>query len=131
MKSVVGYEGRYSVTEYGEVWAHPNVSRSNGRWLKQCKMRCGYLYVCLFKDGKRNNRYVHKLVSAAYIGPSNDLQVNHIDGNKENNKLENLELVTASRNRKHAFEIGLQVVSDKQREASRMNITNYNRSKNV
>ena len=57
------------------------------------------------------------------------LQVNHINGCKADNSLENLGWVTASRNRKHAFEIGLQKVSDKQREASRQNIEKWNNRK--
>ncbi len=126
MMPVIGYEGRYGITKTGKVWAYPNLSRNKGRWLVQCVSKCGYLYVCLFKDGKRKNKYVHALVADAFLGERNGLQVNHIDGDKKNNMISNLEFVTASRNRKHAYEIGIQIVTQKQREASRRNITEYN-----
>lgn len=128
MKDVIGYEGRYSITEDGLVWAHPNKSRSKGRWLKQCVSRCGYLYVCLFKDGKRKNRYVHQLVAEAFL-VKNKPHVNHIDGNKTNNNLENLEYVTPKENKRHAFDIGITKMKPTQIEASRRNITAYNLSK--
>jgi hypothetical protein len=97
------------------------VSRSQGRWLKPAKERCGYLYVGLCKEGAVKKHKVHRLVALAWLGEPSDarLQINHIDGVKTNNALENLEWVTASQNRKHAFAIGLQVVTDKQREAFR------------
>jgi hypothetical protein len=59
--AVPGYEGLYSVVEEGQVYAWPKKSRLVGRWLKQTEDRGGYLYVCLFKDGKRKNFKVHRL----------------------------------------------------------------------
>ena len=55
-----------------------------------------------------HGQYVHRLVAEAWIGPIPDrYQVNHIDGNKWNNKLDNLEITTASENIRHAMENGL------------------------
>ena len=62
MRPVSGYDGRYSVTADGRVWAHPNASRSQGRWLRPTRDRFGYLYVCLF-NGARKNVKVHRLVA--------------------------------------------------------------------
>lgn len=57
------------------------------------------MYVSLNKNGKSFNKRLHILVAKAFISnPNNYLQVNHIDGNKENNNLENLEWCTSSYN---------------------------------
>lgn len=59
-------------------------------------------------DGKRYNRRVHKLVADAFLqNPDQMQQVNHIDGNKENNRFDNLEYFTAKENMRHAFKTGL------------------------
>lgn len=61
-------------------------------------------------DGKKRTFRVHRLVMMAFNPVENmdELEVNHLDGNKKNNKLENLEWCTASENQKHAFRTGLQ-----------------------
>lgn len=124
------YEGRYAASIDGRIWAYPNASRKTGRWMRPRVDNNGYAYVTLFKDGVRKYPKVHRLVLTAFSGgDAPPLQVNHINGCKADNSLENLEWVTASRNRKHAFEIGLQKVSDKQREASRQNIEKWNNRK--
>ena len=65
----------------------------------------GYMRLAL---GRGNFRRVHRLVTEAYLGPcSDDKQVNHIDGDKANNCLGNLEYVTQLENMRHANEIGL------------------------
>ena len=130
VRPIAGYEDLYAVSRLGEVWAHPKKSRLKGRWLKQSKMAHGYLYVCLFKEGKRKNVYVHRLVAEAFLPRIEGKdQVNHKDGIKTNNEMSNLEWVNPSENRLHAFKTGLQKVSEKQREASRQNIINFHRSK--
>lgn len=60
-------------------------------------------------DGKKRTFRVHRLVMMAFNPVENmdELEVNHLDGNKKNNKLENLEWCTASENQKHAFKTGL------------------------
>ena len=128
LRDIPGYEGRYSASQCGRIFAHPNVSRGQGRWMKPAKDRCGYLYLCLCKEGTVKKHKVHRLVALAWLGAPADasLQINHIDGVKANNALDNLQWVTASENRKHAFRIGLHVVSDKQREASRRNMLAWN-----
>lgn len=61
-------------------------------------------------DGKKRTFRVHRLVMMAFkpIENMDELEVNHLDGNKKNNKLENLEWCTASENQRHAFKTGLQ-----------------------
>lgn len=66
-----------------------------------------YLRVQIYKEGKPYKRFVHKLVIEAYEGVQEGKQVNHKDGNKLNNSIENLEWVTPSENIKHSIKTGL------------------------
>ena len=62
----------------------------------------GYLRVYLYKNGKRKHHKIHRLVAKAFIpNPNNKPQVNHIDGNKQNNSITNLEWVTDEENKLH------------------------------
>ncbi len=69
----------------------------------------GYRAVRLCKDGKQVDRLIHRLVIAAFIGDCPEgKEVNHIDGVKTNNRIDNLEYVTDSEQRQHAYDMGLQ-----------------------
>lgn len=81
---------------------------ASGKVLKQHLTKCGYLSVCLHKDGEKFTKNAHRLVASAFIpNPSFFPQVNHIDGNKQNNAVSNLEWCTASQNFIHALVSGL------------------------
>lgn len=68
---------------------------------------CSLSVYCPVKRG-RKKAYVHTLVADAWIGPRPDgMEINHIDGNKQNNAPSNLDYVTSSENNKHAYSIGL------------------------
>lgn len=102
-KDVVGYEGRYVVSNMGnvrEVGAATN--------LKQYGSGNGYLIVSLNDGSKRKNRLLHRVIATAFIAnPDNKPQVNHINGIGVDNRLENLEWVTVSENQRHAVRTGL------------------------
>ena len=90
-----------------EVDADGNVSR-NGYKLKPQLNSNGYYRIYLSKNGKVTKKYIHRLVAKMFIPNPNDLpQVNHKDGNKLNNRAENLEWVTPKENIQHAFKKGL------------------------
>jgi hypothetical protein len=105
-KPVVGFEGLYEVSNLGRVKSLKRTTTS-GRELVQSLNR-GYKYVVLSKNGKQYNAKVHRLVAESYIpNPEGKKEVNHIDGNKANNAVENLEWATASENSRHAMQSGL------------------------
>ena len=90
MKDIKGYEGLYAVTEDGQIWSY----RSK-KFLKPNKNTSGYLYVILYKDENKKHYFIHRVVAENFIpNPENLLQVNHIDENKTNNAIENLEWCT-------------------------------------
>lgn len=114
-KDVVGYEGLYQVSNLGRVKSLARtVIRSNGvplyckeKVLKTAKIS-GYPLVDLRKKGNRKVIQVHRLICLAFLpNPENKPQVNHKNGVKTDNRLENLEWATRSENSKHAFLIGL------------------------
>jgi len=92
------------------------------RYMKPTINGKGYYQTVLCYDGKRVGKKIHRLVAEAFLNRENDnLEVNHKDGNKLNNNVKNLEWVSKSENIKHAFSLGLYPMTEKKREASRIN----------
>ena len=90
-------------TPTGQSWI------KKGKILKPFKTKKGYLRCDLRVNGKRKNVAVHRFVALAFIpNIENKPQINHKDGNKENNRVENLEWCSNSENQLHAFKNGLQ-----------------------
>ena len=114
-RPVEGYEISYAVLPEGEVYSLPRTvstpnggaRRFGGNTLAKVEIN-GYLYVNLSKPGGARQHLLHRLVAKAFIPNPFDLpQVNHIDGNKLNNRVENLEWVTAQGNIDHAIATSL------------------------
>lgn len=84
--------------------------------LKGRLSKSGYYQVSIKNDETNRfiNKYIHRLVATTFIdNPENKKEVNHIDGNKTNNQLENLEWVTSSENQKHRHSIGIAKTSNR------------------
>lgn len=136
-KDVLGYEGLYQISNYGRV---KSLGRKNifycglrkqylerpvkEKILSFNKSYRGYLQVCLTKNGKYQTFLVHRLVAQTFIpNLENKPQVNHIDGDKENNFVDNLEWVTSSENIRHAFNNGLKKPNN-QRKVNQYDLEN-------
>lgn len=111
-RDVPGYEGMYMISTFGNICS---VSRKNvyfdrkrkacvtrmvgGKLVKKRIGKTGYISVSLHKDGKRKIFFVHRLVAMVFIdNPFNCKYVNHIDENKSNNHVENLEWIDFKQN---------------------------------
>ena len=115
-KDLAEYEGLYQVSNTGIVKSYDRkvscksgaTRLCKGKILKQFENERGYLCVVLTKDKKSKIAKVHRLVAKTFLDNfDNKPQVNHIDGDKRNNNIGNLEWVTNSENMLHAYAIGL------------------------
>lgn len=103
MKEIPGYPGIY-VTEDGQIYS----GLRDGIYLKQQENNKGYMTVRVTVGKEKKVIRVHRAVAEAFIpNPMNKLQVNHKDGNKKNNSVDNLEWVTNKENAVHAMKYGL------------------------
>lgn len=94
---------RYTVSNYGNIKSF--VSKKNGYIMKSSYDKDGYKRIALcLEDGGRIYRRVHQLVAKAFIpNPNNYTMINHINGNREDNRVENLEWCDNSRNQFHSY----------------------------
>ncbi len=114
--TIQDYEGNYEVSNLGGVRGvdriivmKNNVRRKvKSKTLNHVSDKDGYLLIQLNKNGKGKLCRVHRLVGEGFIlNPQNKPEINHKDGNKENNRASNLEWATSSENMLHSFETGL------------------------
>ena len=99
-RNIDGYKGMYQVSSFGRI---RSFKYNSPRILKPRKNRSGYLYINLCEDGRYRSFTVHRIVAKHFLGKSS-LTVNHKNGNKLNNTVDNLEWATIEENRKHAKE---------------------------
>lgn len=108
--AVKNYENLYEVSDLGQI---RSVARQKNLAVNPHK-DTRYLTVGLWKNNKNKTCYVHRLVAEAFIpNPDNLPQVNHIDGDRQNNNINNLEWVTHQENTKHAVSTGLRVYKNR------------------
>ena len=99
-KDIPNYEGLYQISNLGNI-----MSIRRKRLIKSDRRKDGYIQVHLIKDKKMKNFLLHRLVAITFIENYNDYEfINHIDGNKENNSLNNLEWCDRSYNILHAYD---------------------------
>jgi hypothetical protein len=112
-KDIEGYEGLYQVSNLGKVKSLSNNLAKKEKILKNSKNVKGYHKVTLCLFGKRKSITVHRLVAEAFIhNDKNKSQVNHINGVKIDNNVNNLEWSTASENVRHSWKNGLSNISE-------------------
>lgn len=109
-KDIDGFPG-YQISSRGDVRCyrdfHGNIT-SNYRNLKPLANKDDYLYVDLYtSERKQVHKRIHRLVADAFLGPNPDLVVNHVNGDKHDNRVDNLEWVTPKENSRLASELGL------------------------
>lgn len=107
-KPVISYEGWYSISNFGNIRREKeNWHGRKGYLIKPCADKAGYSIVVLCKNGKTKTFKQHVLVARNFIGERPEgLVINHKDGNKTNNHVDNLEYVTQSENEFHAYRNG-------------------------
>jgi hypothetical protein len=111
--AIPDYEGLYSITRDGRVWSH-----RQGKWRKFNPGDGRYNGVILTKHGKQYHTCIHRLLATIFIpNPENKPCINHINANKSDNRLENLEWVTSQENNDHAQASGL--FPDRKRSAAK------------
>ena len=102
-KDIPNFEGLYFVDIDGNVFAYPNLAHRSEKQLKPRLRKTGYFYVSLRKDGKTTDCTIHRLVAKTFLDKIDGLDVNHINGNRTDNRLVNLELVSRSQNLLHGM----------------------------
>lgn len=115
-KDIKGYEGFYQISNNGNVRSVDRIIiyRNGKRYkykgvnLNKSKDTRGYLQVGFNVSGVKSTHRIHRLVAMNFIdGYKSDKEVNHIDGDKNNNSVKNLEWVTSSENTKKGYDLGL------------------------
>jgi len=111
IKPLNGFEGLYEISNLGYVVGVERYSK-NGRFNKRHIMKNyvnpknGYVYISIYKNGVTYNKRLHRLLGEHFIeNPFNKPYINHKDGNRQNNALDNLEWVTSKENSRHMYDV--------------------------
>lgn len=111
-KDIPNYEGLYQISNYGQakslMFINKQCKNKREKILKTYINNRGYKTIKLAKNKTKKAFFIHRLVAENFINNlENKKEVNHIDGNKLNNNVSNLEWCTRSENMHHAYEMGL------------------------
>lgn len=125
-KDIKGFEGIYQVSSFGNVRSYHKRGGQHRYYISKSPILLsgvlwsnGYYFVTLRNNGIIRPQSIHRLVADAFLpNPNNYSDVNHKNGIKTDNRVENLEWCTRSYNIKHSFDNGLHIISQKQRENS-------------
>jgi len=125
-RDVPGWEGIYSVSNTGRVLSHKRyvnhvfgVRVVNERLMNLNVNEDGYKVVCFRSvDRKRKTYKVHRLVGIVFLNVPVDMEINHLDGNKLNNRADNLEICSRVQNQRHAIMTGLSDPTKNNRQLS-------------
>jgi hypothetical protein len=121
-KDVKDYEGLYFLNENGNIFSYPKKTRKGIREIFPMKVGFGYMQIDLCKNGKIKRHLVHRLMAKTFIkNECNKEQVNHINGIKNDNRLENLEWNTRSENQLHSIRLGLRTTVGEKNSQSKIN----------
>ena len=128
-KDIKGYEGLYQVSNFGRVKSleryrenHSKLQKVEEKIKATRKDSQGYLLIDLYKDNKQKTVRVHRLVAEAFIPNEDGKQtVNHRDGNKENNKVSNLEWATFKEQNHHFYKKNLKSPKNIEKAVKAMN----------
>ena len=107
-KSINGFN-RYWITNTGEIFVEPSGKKHSfktAKFMSKAKTLTGYEFVLIERyDGKKVNKYIHRLVAEAFIlNAENKKEVDHIDCNRSNNHLSNLRWATIQENRQYSWD---------------------------
>jgi hypothetical protein len=110
IRDIPEFKGRYLASSDGHIYTTIN-TRGNKlptpKRLKETMTQWKYLHVQIRWEGRNRGKLVHVLIAQAFLGEKNGLVCNHLDGNRINNRIDNLEYCTQSENVLHAFRLGL------------------------
>ena len=108
LKIKVSDDGKIYTLDHSYLRKNGRLDNRKGKQLRSSVDKDGYERVVLTKDGIRKTYLVHRLVATAFIpNPENKTTINHIDGNKRNNNVSNLEWATEKENQNHKWKNGL------------------------